>query len=130
MSVQNDVSFQGKVPQREKHNNTVVAACGAFGGVIGGLAADPLIDKSLREDTFLKTAKKCVESHTKDWKAVFSGGAKYILRNDKLADKIFNLKNSDKRLAVAAMAIDLIGMFGLLKLTMDCFSRFRHRNDA
>ena len=129
MSVQNSVSFQGKVPQREKRNNTTLAAYGALGGVIGGLVADPLIDKSLRQDTFLKTAKKCIESHTKDWKNVFSGGAKYILRNEKLADKIIKLKNTDKRLAAAALITDLIGMFGLLKLTFDGISMFKHRKD-
>lgn len=129
MSVQNNVSFQGSIPQREKRNNTICAACGALGGVAGGLAADPLIDKSLRQDTFLKTAKKCIEAHTKDWKDVFSDGAKYILRNDKLADKILKLKNTDKRIAATAIAIDLIGMFGLLKITFDCFSRYRHKND-
>lgn len=129
MSVQNNVSFQGSIPQREKRNNTTLAALGAFGGVIGGLAAEPFIDKSLRQDTFLKTAKKCIESHTKDWKDVFSGGAKYILRNDKLADKIFKLKNTDKRLAATALIADVVGMFGLLKITFDCMSRFKHRND-
>ena len=83
----------------------------------------------MRKDTFTATAKECTGVFAKDFKVLFSGAAKYILRNDKLADKIFKLPNTDKRIVAAAFVLESVLMAGILKLTSDLYSKFRHRND-
>ena len=48
MNIQNNVSFQGYVPQSEKRKNTVVALTVAPVLVAGCVASAPLVNKSLR----------------------------------------------------------------------------------
>ncbi len=128
MDVQNDVNFQGRIPRSEKRRNTRWAIIGAPVVTAGSIALGAL-DKNLRKDSFTATAKECTGAFAKDFKVLFSGAAKYVLRNDKLADKIFKLPNTDKRVVAAAFILDSVIMAGILKLVSDLGSKFRHRND-
>ena len=128
MDVQNNVNFQGSVPRSEKRRNTRWAIIGAPVVTAGSIALEAL-DKNMRKDTFTATAKECTGAFAKDFKVLFSGAVKYILRNDKLADKIFKLPNTDKRIVAAAFILDSALMAGILKLASDLSSKFRHRND-
>lgn len=129
MSIQNNVNFQGKVPQNEKRYNTNWALLTAPLVAATSIASEAF-DRNLRADSFLKTAENCIASHAKDYKNVFAGGAKYVLRNDKWAEKIFNLKNTNKYLVGAAIATEMLMTFGVIKLVMDGLSRFKHRKGA
>ena len=127
MSIQN-VSFQGNVPRREKRNNTIIAMIGAPIIAATNYACGVLFDKTLKKDTFTKTAKACIEHHSKNYKDAAIGLCKK-LGKDNWASSIGKLKNSDKRLAAGVFALETLGFFGLFKFVNEMASKFRHRND-
>ena len=127
MSIQN-VNFQGNVPRREKRNNTIISAIGAPIIATANFACDILFDKSLKKDTFTKTAKECIKHHTKNYKDVAAGLFKRIGKEN-WANAINKIKNNDKRLAIGVFALETAAFFGLFKLVNDMASKFRHRHD-
>ncbi len=129
MNIQNNVSFQGYVPQSEKRKNTVVALTVAPVLVAGCVASAPLVNKSLRAGNFKNTMKNTAKAFTKDWIELLSKGAKNILRQPKWADKIAKCAENDKRIFAAGFVIESLAAVGLGKLIADLGSKFRHRND-
>ena len=123
------ISFQGHVPQSEKRQNTKWAVIGAPLLAGGQIVTETLVNKDLRKDSFIKTAKEGAKVFINDCKNVAAGFCKYVLRNEKLADKVFKLASNDKRVLAIGLAVNTILSFGLLKFTMDCASKFNHRKD-
>ena len=123
------ISFQGYVPESEKRQNTKWAIIGAPLLTGGQILTEALVNKDVRKDSFIKTAKESAKVFTNDCKNLAAGFCKYILRNEKLADKAFKLASNDKRVFVTGLILDTILSFGILKLAMDFGSKFHHRND-
>lgn len=129
MSVQNNVNFQGKVPQSEKRSNTASAMIGAPLLTAMSMTYPLFSNKELRKDTFFGTTKECVKLRAKEIKDLLYGGAKKILRNEKLADKITKIPINNKRFAAIAVALNVLADFALLKLAYSIGSKIRHRKD-
>ena len=89
------ISFQGYVPQSEKRKNTQWAIISAPIMTAAQILTEPLINKEIRQDSFVKTVKESAKVFTKDCKNVGSDFCKYVLRNDKLADNVFKMANND-----------------------------------
>jgi len=123
------ISFQGYVPQSEKKRNTQWAIIGAPIITASEILTEAIVDKDLRKDSFVKTAKESAKVFTKDCKNLAAGFCKYILRNDKLADRVFKMANNDKRIFAVGVLVDTLATFGILKMAMDFGSKFHHRND-
>lgn len=128
MDIQNNISFQGRVPEREKRNNTKWAIIGAPLITAVNIGQEAFLNKGLRADTFGKTAENCIKAHTKMYKESVAWIAKNVLRNDKWAEQIFKLKHN-KYLAGAAITADMLLMGTISKLTTDAISHFKHRKD-
>ena len=123
------ISFQGYVPQSEKKRNTQWAIIGAPIITASEILTEAIVDKDLRKDSFVKTAKESAKVFTKDCKNLAAGFCKYILRNDKLADRVFKMANNDKRIFAVGVLVDALATFGILKMVMDFGSKFHHRKD-
>lgn len=129
MCVQNNVSFRGQIPRNEKRLNTI-------GALVGGPIAAAVLAattsagiKEAKADTFMGTIKNSFKMYNQDYKNVFAWIAKDVFRQEKWANNILKLKNTDKRIFAAAYAINSLFMAGCLKMGMDFGSKFKHRND-
>ena len=123
------ISFQGYVPQSEKRRNTQWAIICAPLLTASQIMTEAIVNKDLRKDSFVKTAKESAKVFTNDYKNVAAGFCKYILRSDNLADKVFKLANNDKRIFAVGVLVNTLAMFGISKMSMECISKFHHRND-
>ena len=83
---------------------------------------------SNRKDSFVNTAKACAKSFNKDRRNLVSGFCKYILRNEKLAKKVFDIKSSNKKMFAAFFAVETLGAFALTKLCSDWSTKRKHKN--
>ena len=123
-----NVSFQGHIPQSEKRKNTKWAVASA--PLLAGsyILSEALVNKNLRKDTFIKTAKECAKNFTKDCRNLAAGFCKYVLRNENLANKVFKSSNNKLTFAIGFL-VETLGSFGIMKFAMDSASKFHHRKD-
>ena len=129
-SIQNNVSFQGYVPKKEKRANTAAAV------IAGPLAATGIIatygianPKAPKVKGIMNKIKNNAKLFTEDCKNIIAGACKYVLRQDKWAAKVAKLANNDKRIFGASFVVFSLLLSGATKLGADLGAKFRHRND-
>lgn len=114
--------------EKDLRKNTYIAIATAPLLTLGDIALGAL-EKNNRKDTFVKTAKACAKDFSKDRKNVVAGFCKYVLRNEKLAKKVFDIKNSNKKMFAAFLAAETLGCFILTKLCSDWGTKRKHKKN-
>ncbi|MBR6099298.1 hypothetical protein IKP85_06080 [bacterium] len=123
----NNVSFQGQVPKREKRLNNIAAVIGGPLAAAGIVATYGMCNKELKCDSFKGTMKNYAKSFTGNCRDALAGLCQLIKQN-KWADKVAQLKNTDKRIFAAGFLGYSLLLGASIKIGAEIGSKLRHRN--